>query len=300
MHVESQVLQVAKSALLRPMPAHSRETTTVEVLVIAGFDPSGGAGIDVDRKAIQDLGGEAECVATAFTDQDSNAVREIGARQANLWADEVRDLWKASGGFDVVKFGLLPGAEHIRAAAKLVGEWKAERPNVRVVVDPVIEASSGAVFLDAEGRRALKRELLPRGVILTPNLPELAKLSGTYLEELIEDLDQRCEAARELSDLGASAVIVKGGHGDEDPICDLILEPGKRAAWRTHPRVLTATGKGATIRGTGCRFASALALGLGSGLDLAMAVDQAGRYVSARIAESAGETASSWDRSPLA
>lgn len=277
------------------MPAHSRETTTCEILVIAGFDPSGGAGIDVDRQAIRDLGGEAECVVTAFTDQDSTAVRAIGARQAALWADEVRDLWQASGGFDLVKFGLLPGADHVRAAAKLVGEWRAERPSVRVVVDPVIEASSGAVFLDAEGRKALKRELLPRGVILTPNLPELARLSGTYLEELVEDLDQRCEAARELTDLGAAAVVVKGGHGAEDPICDLILEPTKRAAWRTHPRVLTGTGAGASIRGTGCRFASALALGLASGLDLPMAVDQAGRYVSARIAEGS-ETA----RSPLA
>lgn len=253
------------------------------VLVIAGCDPSGGAGIDVDRSAAEELFGRVECVATAFTDQTSLAVSSVGARNAAIWADEVRSIWKEAGGFAVVKFGLLPGADHVRAAGRLIAEWRAER-EVSVIVDPVIESSSGFVFLDEEGRRAILRELLPRGVILTPNLPELAKLTGQDLEELVEDLDLRARAGRDLADLGASTVVVKGGHGGEDPVCDILLEPGKRASWRTHERIKSENGP-ANLRGTGCRFATALAVGISAGLDLEASVDQAGRYVAACISK---------------
>jgi hydroxymethylpyrimidine/phosphomethylpyrimidine kinase len=264
------------------------ETTRTErVLVIAGYDPSGGAGLDVDQRAAEDLFGKVECVATAFTDQTSEAVTSIGARNAEIWADEVRSIWNEAGGFSVVKFGLLPGEEHVRAAARLIREWRAER-EVAVIVDPVIRSSSGHEFLDADGCRSILRELLPRGIILTPNLPELAQLTGNDLNELVEDLDLRARAGRDLADLGASTVVVKGGHGGEDPVCDILIEPGKRASWRTHERIMTENGP-ASLRGTGCRFATALAVGLSSGLGVEESVDQEGRYVASCIAESHGK-----------
>lgn len=259
-------------------------TTQAErVLIIAGCDPSGGAGLDADRSAAEDLFGRVECVATAFTDQTSLAVSSVGARNAAIWADEVRSIWKEAGGFSVVKFGLLPGVDHVRAAGRLIAEWRAER-KVTVIVDPVIESSSGFEFLDEEGCRAILRELLPRGIVLTPNLPELAKLTGQDLDELIEDLDLRARAGRDLADLGASTIIVKGGHGGEDPVCDILLEPGKRASWRTHERIQAENGP-ATLRGTGCRFATAVAVGISSGLDVEASVDQAGRYVASCISK---------------
>lgn len=285
-----QLLDTALAASSKqPRMTESDETQTSErVLVIAGYDPSGGAGIDADRSTADALMGEVECVATAFTDQTSEAVRAVGARNAEIWADEVRDVWKQNGGFSVVKFGLLPGAEHVRAAARLIAEWRAER-KVEVVVDPVIASSSGHTFLDEEGCRAVLRELLPRGVILTPNLEELARLTGHALDELASDVDLRAVAGRDLAGMGASTIVVKGGHGGEDPVCDLILAPGKRAAWRTQERVTTPTGE-PTVRGTGCRFATALSIGLATGLELADSVELAGRHVASVIAAGAKST----------
>lgn len=117
-----------------------------------------------------------------------------------------------------VKFGLLPGAEHVRAACDLVRALRerhgAELP---VVVDPVLAASSGGRFLDADGVRALKRELLPLRVVLTPNLDELAELTGRDGRELVRALEPRLAAARDLLALGAAAVIAKGGMGRRTP-----------------------------------------------------------------------------------
>ena len=258
-------------------------TQAERILVVAGYDPSGGAGIDVDRSAADDLDGKVDCVATAFTDQDSEAVSSVGARNAAIWADEVRSIWKEAGGFSVVKFGLLPGVDHVRAAGRLIAEWRAES-QVTVIVDPVLDSSSGHEFLDQDGCRAILRELLPRGIVLTPNLPELARLTGHDLEELVADLDLRARAGRDLADLGSSTVVVKGGHGGEDPVCDILIEPGKRASWRTHDRVMTKTGP-AKLRGTGCRFATALAVGLSAGLEIEESVDHAGRYVASCISK---------------
>ncbi|MEM7519367.1 MAG: bifunctional hydroxymethylpyrimidine kinase/phosphomethylpyrimidine kinase [Planctomycetota bacterium] len=253
------------------------------ILVVAGHDPSGGAGVMVDLEAARALEVDVDAVITADTDQDRAQVRSIGARDPQGWLAEARQrIAKRSP--QALKFGLLPGSAHLRAAATLVNELRSVRPDFPVVLDPVIASSSGTTFLQDADVEILSLELLPLGLILTPNLGELAHLSGESAEELALDLDLRGRAARGLVERGARAVVVKGGHGGEDPVCDLICERERRLAWRTRPRVFQADGEAAGIRGSGCRFATVLASGLATGLDLETAADQAGRYVADRIA----------------
>ena len=247
-----------------------------QLLVIAGHDPSG-AGLDADADAVSDLGLEFHGVATALTEQDANGVRAIGARAPRTWLLEafafvLRDL-------GAVKFGLLPGAEHVHAARDLVRSLR-ERHGAHfpVVVDPVIAASSGGRFLTTEDVLVLKRELASERVVLTPNLAELAELTRTDVHALERGLELRLTAARELLSLGADAVIVKGGHGREDPVRDLVARADGRFQWLLHARV--PRGK---VRGSGCRFATRLAARLAQGVELETAAADAAEHVAARI-----------------
>jgi hydroxymethylpyrimidine/phosphomethylpyrimidine kinase len=254
------------------------------VLVVAGHDPSfsptarGGAGVDADREAIEAFGGEARCVVTAWTDQAQGVVRSLGARDPGAWLREARA--ELSGpAFGALKSGLLPGAGHVRALARLLDELP---PGLPAVVDPVLAASGGEPFLAADGVAALLAELLPRGVVLTPNVPEAARLAGLApgsTERLAGDRAAREAAAGALLEAGARAVVLKGGHGREDPVRDLVWERGAEPVWLAHPRI-----PGLGLHGSGCRFASALAAGLAGGLPLVAAARRAGEWVAARIA----------------
>ena len=187
-------------------------------------------------------------------------------------------------GVDAIKFGLLPGSDHVRAARDLVRELRrAAGREIPAVVDPVIAASSGGRFLDRAGVESLRRDLVPCGVVLTPNLPETAEIVSAPLIRLITAPDTRLAAARELLALGAVGVVIKGGHGEEDPVQDLVAEPERPARWLDHPRIP------ATIRGSGCRFATRLAAELGRGASLAEAAEEAGRAVAGEIARAAGK-----------
>ncbi len=234
------------------------------VLVVAGHDPTGGAGVDADREALEAHGAEMIEVVTARTDQDGTRVRSIGARDPEAWLAEARtELAREPV---AVKSGLLPGADHVRALARLLDELE----GIPVVVDPVLSASGGEPFLDDAGVAALVEELLPRGPVLTPNRPEARRLTG---------LDDPLDAAKALLERGAAAVVLKGGHADEDPVRDLVLERDAEPVWCSHPRV-----PGRSLHGSGCRHASALAAGLAAGLPLAEAAAAAGRYVRGLLA----------------
>lgn len=247
------------------------------LLIVAGHDPSRGAGIDADRESARELAIEPLVVITAFTDQDDGSVRAIGAREPDEWLREALEL--ARGGVDAVKFGLLPGAQHITAAAELARALRQRsKPPIPIVVDPVIESSSGVSFLDDAALRALRQELVVQGIVLTPNIPEAARLTGRPLLELTHDPERRIDAARELHRLGAAAVIIKGGHGTEDPIRDLIASSDGTIAWNEHPRV-----PGGGIRGSGCRYATRLAAELALGRSLAESAHAAGQYVARLI-----------------
>jgi len=261
-------------------------SSPAQVLIVGGHDPSG-AGIDADLAGLRGLPVEGLTVVTARTDQDASRVRSLGARDPEVWMGEARR--RARGGIAAIKFGLLPGMEHVLAARDLVRESRAlggprglggkEFP---VVVDPVIRASSGGLFLDADAVEAMRSELTREGVILTPNLPEAAELTGVTADELGESLEARRTAAQFLIDAGARAVIVKGGHGAEDPVRDLIATREGKLTWLARPRV-----PGGSIRGSGCRYASRLAAGLALGRSLEAAAEEAGRFVAGEIARAA-------------
>lgn len=243
---------------------------TRRLLVVAGRDPSGGAGVDADRDALDSLDLEVSYVVTAETDQDDGEVRSAGAVSPDVWLAEARGVLPASA----IKFGLLPGVEAVRAAADLV----ACAGGAPVVLDPVIESSSGFTFLDPVAVDELRGALVPAGVIVTPNLPELARLTGVSLDHLVADLDARADAASELVEAGAAAVVVKGGHGPEDPAVDLLVRSGDRPLRVEHERI-----RGARLRGTGCRFASALAGHLALGGTLERGIGVAGSLVLDRL-----------------
>ena len=252
-------------------------TARRRILVLAGHDPTGGAGVDADREAALAHGVEANCVVTAETDQDGTTVSAIRPRDPAEWLEEARE-WLFANASDermVVKTGLLPGADHVRAVAALAREFD----GLCLVVDPVLASTGGTCFLDERGQTALLGELLPLGPILTPNLPEAAQLTGRSPDELV-DCDQRIAVGRELLDLGAKAVLMKGGHGGEDPVHDLILTPGDSPAWHDHARIL-----GANLHGSGCRYATTVAAELACGHSLEAAAEAAGRFLVALLAK---------------
>lgn len=245
------------------------------LMIVAGHDPSG-AGIDADCASIAELAIEPVSVLTARTDQDDRGMRSLGAREPSHWLAQA--LERSFPRIDALKFGLLPGAEHLRAARELVGRLRERMPALPIVVDPLIAASSGARFLDDDAVCVLRDELAREPVILTPNLDELSALTGVALETLQRSPRARVEAAHVLLERGASAVIVKGGHGSEDPVRDL-LATREREAWVEHVRV-----PGGKIRGSGCRFASRLAGHLALGATLEESVRDAARHVAGEIA----------------
>jgi hydroxymethylpyrimidine/phosphomethylpyrimidine kinase len=247
------------------------------LLIVAGHDPSG-AGIDADLAAASDLDLEAIPIVTARTDQDGSALRSIGARDPRSWGAEA--LEAAREGVAAVKFGLLPGAAHIREARDLVREIRRlARAQIPAVVDPVIRASSGGLFLDADAVEALRGELAAEGVVLTPNLAEAAELACLSLQELETSFATRLEAARILLALGAAGIVIKGGHGREDPVRDLVVRADGTHRGLEHPRVFDRG-----IRGSGCRFATRLAAGLALGRSLEEAALEAGGFVASEIA----------------
>ena len=236
--------------------------------------------MDADREAASALGVETDAVVTADTNQDGRRVRSVTPRDPVRWLAEARAVI-ARGRTRVVKTGLLPDTRAVRAVAELAGEF-----DLTFVVDPVLAASGGEPFLDEAGVAALLEELLPRGPVLTPNLPEAARLTGADPERLAgagcAD-GARLAAAAELLERGARACLLKGGHGCEDPVRDLILERGAEPLWHVHPRI-----HGGGIHGSGCRYASSVAAALVRGATLAEAARRAGEALAARMARGMG------------
>jgi hydroxymethylpyrimidine/phosphomethylpyrimidine kinase len=249
------------------------------VLVVAGHDSSGGAGVDADREALEQVGVDGAVVVTAWTRQDDGGVRELGAVDPGAWLEEARG--HLGPGLGALKLGLLPGTAAVLAARVLVSELPAGTP---AVLDPVLASSSGTRFHDAAGVEALREELLPAGLWWTPNVPELAELTGADPRRLAGVPRERLDRARELLRGGAAGVVVKGGHGGENPVQDLVVPAEGEPVWVEHPRVADAV-----LRGTGCRFASALAAQLARGTAPHEAVGRAGIWITRLLLRALGE-----------
>lgn len=238
------------------------------MLVVAGHDPTGGAGIDADRRAAARFGARTTAIVTAETEQDGQRVFEVRPRDPAQWLAEALAVTSV----DAIKIGLLPGAEHVRAVVEL-----ARARRVPLVVDPVLASSGGTPFLDTAGQRALLEELLPLGPVLTPNLPEALLLAGAGVAG--DGRAARLAAAARLVELGARVVLLKGGHGREDPVQDLVFVADAAPVWLARPRVA-----GASLHGSGCRFASAVAAQVAAGAGWVDAARAAGEWLADLLA----------------
>jgi hydroxymethylpyrimidine/phosphomethylpyrimidine kinase len=234
------------------------------VLVVAGLDPSGGAGLLADAEALRAVGAAAWTVATALTAQGPRGARGYRATSAEFLLDQIDALLAGRERPRAVKTGMLGTLGLARALARRLQERPLSR--LPVVVDPVLAASSGAPLLDAGGVAAgdALAPLLARARVATPNLQELHVLTG---EEVSTD-EAAIRAARLLP---ARAVLVKGGHREGAPV-DLLVE-GRRVTRFTGRR------RPGTARGTGCRLASAIAGLLAQGAPLEEAVRGGKRVV---------------------
>ena len=262
-----------------PDPRNVTSSEKLRLLLVAGRDSSGGAGVDADLEAARWGEAEAAVVVTAETRQGELGLEELGARDPEAWIAEA--LAALAAGVDAVKIGLLPGAAHVVAAAGLIRETRKERPSIPFVVDPVIGPTLGGRFLDAEGIEALQDALLPTGCVITPNLDEAALLTGRSSAALREDLEERIAAAEDLLRRGAGGVVLKGGHGN-GALLDLVHEVEFGPRWLELERFPES------MRGTGCRHSTCLALGLARGEGLLEAASSAGAWIGSRIKAQSG------------
>ena len=233
------------------------------ILIVAGSDSGGGAGIQADIKTITCLGGYAMTAVTAVTVQNTLGVAAIHAIPAEIVAAQMRACIDDIG-VDAVKIGMIGGAATVVAVAEVLAGLQ-----VPIVLDPVMVAKGGARLLGDDAAMALIAHLLPLARLVTPNTPELSALTGTEIEDAADAL----LAAQELLLQGPRAVLAKGGHLPGDRLTDWLVTRGGHQAF-TSERVDTAH-----THGTGCTLASALACGLGQGLALEDAVVQARAFV---------------------
>ena len=250
----------------------SRHEDRGRVLVIAGSDSGGGAGVQADIKTIAALGGYAATAITAVTVQNTLGVSGVHPIPLDVIAAQARAVLQDIGA-DAVKTGMLGDAAVVELTARLIDEAVAP-----AVVDPVMTAKGGASLLDEGATAALKEWLIPRAALLTPNAPEAAILTGL----VVETPDDLLRAGEALLEMGAAAVLMKGGHLAGDRVVDLLVTPYATTRFDTG-RIDTRH-----THGTGCTLASACAVGLAQGLSLEAAVTRARDYVQEAIRHAPG------------
>ncbi len=247
---------------------------TGRVLIVAGSDSGGGAGIQADIKAVTALGGYAATAITALTAQNTLGVHGIHEVEPDFVRRQIRVVLDDIGA-DCIKTGMLHRREIVDAVAD---ELEAAGASIPMVVDPVMVAKGGARLLDEDtGARFIER-IVRRARVLTPNLPEAEALTGRTIAS-VGDMEA---AGRQLLDMGCAAVMMKGGHLQGDELTDLLV---------TGDGIRRFTGRRIHSRhthGTGCTLASAIAAGLAAGMDLGDAVARARDYVQAAIRTAPG------------
>jgi len=245
---------------------------TAIAVTIAGSDSGGGAGIQADLKTFSALGVYGASVLTALTAQNTKGVTAIHDVPPDFITAQI-DAVFSDLEVGAVKIGMLSQPQAIEAVAAGLERWR----QTKVVLDPVMIAASGDRLLAPGAVDVLKRVLIPRALVLTPNLPEAAALLDAPPAR--NEHEMRAQAER-LLDLGARAVLIKGGHAEGAESVDLLV--GATSATRlAAPRIATRN-----THGTGCTLSAAVAAGLARGRDLPAAVREAKAFVSAAIAAS--------------
>ncbi len=245
------------------------------VLIVAGSDSGGGAGIQADIKTVTALGGYAMTAITALTAQNTQGVFGIHAVPESFIAQQI-ELVLDDIGADCLKTGMLHSAAVIDT---VVAAFGGSRRAIPLVVDPVMVAKGGAALLEEQAIEAVKRRLLPRAMLITPNIPEAERLCGAR----IGSLDDMRVAARALLALGSTAVLLKGGHLSGARVFDVLLEVSGAEHVFENPRIETHH-----THGTGCTLASAIATGLAQRLSLRTSVVRARAYVQEAIRRAPG------------
>ncbi|WP_224825130.1 bifunctional hydroxymethylpyrimidine kinase/phosphomethylpyrimidine kinase [Cognatishimia sp. MH4019] len=239
------------------------------ILSIAGSDPSGGAGIQADIKAISANGGYAMAAITGLTAQNTTGVQDVAMVAPDMIAQQIASI-RSDIDIHAVKIGMLGDTATIETVARAL-----EGLTAPIVLDPVMVAKGGDRLLAAEAVEALRTHLLPRATLLTPNLPEAADLLGVTEATTLAQMHKQ---AQQLLALNGKAVFLKGGHLKDADAIDLLVTaesttelPAKRTKTRnTH--------------GTGCTLSSALATQIGHGHPLPDAAARAKAYITAAIA----------------
>jgi hydroxymethylpyrimidine/phosphomethylpyrimidine kinase len=244
------------------------------VLIIAGSDSGGGAGIQADIKTVTMLDAFAMTAITALTAQNTNGVFGVLPIAPDFIRQQIEVVLDDLGA-DAVKTGMLHDQAVIETVAAVLADRAAKVP---LVLDPVMVAKGGAPLIEPGAIDALKQVLVPRAAVLTPNLPEAEILTG----QMIDSVDAMKRAAEALLALGCRATLLKGGHLDGPVVHDILVTAAGIREWE-NPRIDSRH-----THGTGCTLASAIAAGLAQGLAIESAVDRARNYVRRAIETAPG------------
>jgi len=243
------------------------------VLIIAGSDSSGGAGIQADIKTVTALGGYAATAVTAITVQNTLGVTDVHLIPLDIVEAQARAVLDDIGA-DAIKTGMLGGIEMVERVAEILDSAS----DVPAVVDPVMIAKGGAPLLELRAIEAVRSLMVPRAALLTPNTPEAEALTGL----VIRTPDDMRRAGEVLLRAGAQAVLMKGGHMPGDTVIDVLMTPHGETTFETARQETRHT------HGTGCTLASACATGLAQGMSLPAAVARAWAYVQEAMARAPG------------
>jgi hydroxymethylpyrimidine/phosphomethylpyrimidine kinase len=232
------------------------------VLIIAGSDSGGGAGIQADLKTVTALGGFAMTALTALTAQNTLGVHAIHEVPEAFITQQIEVVLNDFGA-DAIKLGMLHRASVIHAVADVLERLN---PGAPIVLDPVMMAKGGQALLEPDAMQALIERLIPLATLVTPNVPEAEALSGIKISS-VEDFSRAAEK------IGGKAVLVKGGHMPGDVLYDVLWQAGNSHIF-SGPKIDSPH-----THGTGCTLASSIACGLAQGLDLLAAVERGRAYV---------------------
>jgi hydroxymethylpyrimidine/phosphomethylpyrimidine kinase len=247
--------------------------TPGRVLIIAGSDSGGGAGIQADIKTVTALGAYAATAITAVTVQNTLGVHAVHAIPVAIVEAQARAVLDDIGA-DALKIGMLGDVAMVEAVARLIDAY----PGIPAVIDPVMIAKGGQPLLAEAAIEALAALLVPRATLLTPNAPEACALIGAP----VETTDDLRRAGDALLAMGAQAVLMKGGHIAGPAVTDILMTPTGESTFEG-PRVDSRH-----THGTGCTLSSACAAGLSQGLTLEHAVARAWGYTAEAIRRAPG------------
>ncbi len=244
------------------------------VLIIAGSDPSGGAGIQADIKTVTALGGYAATAITALTVQNTKGVSAVHAVAPEIIRAQIEAVMSDIGA-DAIKIGMIGDI----VTAQLIGDFlRKAAQSIPVVLDPVLVATSGDALAGGGVAAIIRSELAPLATIITPNTEEAAALTGV----VVANEAGMIAAGEALIALGAGAALVKGGHMEGENVADVLVDASGVQTFRNRRLSTTST------HGTGCTLASAIATGLAQGLNRPAAVERAISYVHIAIRTAPG------------